>query len=97
MFDQDYFSLDINEVILEPQEIQTAIMHEDVQSISSEQSLICERQIAKAMWVIAQQLELAHDRIIADMGQEPLWSLKDLAIYCRDQIEAKGLKRPSKV
>jgi len=89
------FSVNLNEILLTSQEIHAAIMHEDIETIEEEQKLICERQIAKALWVLARNLEQANDDVIANVGKEPLWSLKDLAIYCRDQIEEKGLKRPS--
>tara|TARA_Y100000034_G_C6683973_1_gene300796 strand:- start:25 stop:330 length:306 start_codon:yes stop_codon:yes gene_type:complete len=98
VFEQnDYFDFDVKEILMTPTEIHAAIMHENIQTIEEEQKLLCERQLAKAMWVLSQKLEIAHDQIIADMGQEPLWSLKDLAIYCRDQIKAKGLKKPSNI
>jgi len=89
------FDVNLNEILLTSQEIHTAIMHEDIETIEEEQKLICEKQIAKALWVLARNLEQANDDVIANVGKEPLWSLKDLAIYCRDQIEEKGLKRPS--
>ena len=91
----DYFNVNLADLLMTPQEIHASIMHEDIETIEEEQKLICERQLAKAMWVLAQHLEQANDDVIANVGKEPLWSLKDLAIYCRDQIEKKGLKRPS--
>ena len=89
------FDVNLNEILLTSQEIHAAIMHENIETIEEEQKLICERQIAKALWVLARNLEQANDDVIANVGKEPLWSLKDLAIYCRDQMEQKGLKRPS--
>jgi len=89
------FDVNLDEILLTPQEIHAAIMHEDIETIAEEQILVCKLQIAKALWVLARNLEQAHDDVIANVGQEPLWSLKDLAIYCRDQIDEKGLKRPS--
>ena len=80
---------------MSPQEIHAAIMHENIETIVEEQKLVCKLQIAKALWVLAKNLEQANDDVIANVGKEPLWSLKDLAIYCRDQMEQKGLKRPS--
>ena len=91
----DHFQVDLADILMSSQEIHAAIMHENVETIEEEQKLICERQLAKALWVLSKHLEQANDNVIANVGQEPLWSLKDLAIYCRDQIEAKGLKRPS--
>ena len=91
----DSLNVTLRDILMTPQEIHAAILHEDIDTIEDEQKLICERQLAKALWVIAKNLELAHDEVIAKVGKEPLWSLKDLAIYCRDQIESKGLKRPS--
>ena len=91
----DQFKVDLDDILMTSQEIHAAIMHEDVETIEAEQKLICERQIAKALWVLAKNLEQANATVIANVGKEPLWSLKDLAIYCRDQIEEKGLKRPS--
>jgi hypothetical protein len=91
----DHFNVKLSEILMTPQEIHAAILHEDIDTIEDEQKLICERQLAKALWVMARNLELANDEAIAKVGKEPLWSLKDLAIYCRDQLESKGLKKPS--
>jgi len=91
----DSFNVELGDLLMTPQEIHAAIMHENIETIEEEQKLICEKQIAKAMWVLAKNLEQANDDVIANVGKEPLWSLKDLAIYCRDQIEKKGLTRPS--
>ena len=91
----DHFDIELRDILMTPQEIHASIMHENIEPIEEEQRLICERQLAKAMWVLAKHLEQANDDVIANVGKEPLWSLKDLAIYCRDQIEKKGLTRPS--
>ena len=91
----DHFDVELADLLMTPQEIHASIMHENVETIEEEQKLICEKQIAKAMWVLAKHLEQANDDVIANVGKEPLWSLKDLASYCRDQIEEKGLVRPS--
>ena len=91
----DNFNVELNDLLMTPQEIHAAIMHENIETIAEEQRLICKKQIAKALWILAKNLEQANDDVIANVGKEPLWSLKDLAIYCRDQIEKKGLIRPS--
>ena len=91
----DYFKLDIEEVLLTRQEIHTSLLNSEPETIDDEHQTICEKQLAKALWVIAAKLTEAHNAVIVDIGTEPLWSLKDLAIYCRDQYEQKGLERPS--
>jgi len=91
----DYFKLDIEEVLMTRQEIHTSLLNAEPETIDDEYQTICEKQLAKALWVIASKLDQAHNDVIANIGSEPLWSLKDLAIYCRDQYAEKGLERPS--
>ena len=91
---KDLFKLEIEEVLLTRQEIHTALLSREPETIEEEQITICEKQLAKALWVISNKLEQAHDDVIREVGSEALWSLKDLAIYCKEQYEAKGLERP---
>ena len=49
----DSFNVELGDLLMTPQEIHAAIMHENIETIEEEQKLICEKQIAKAMWVLA--------------------------------------------
>ena len=91
---KDFFKLELEEVLLTRQEIHTSLLNSEPETIEEEQITICQKELAKALWVIAHKLEQAHEDVINELGSEALWSLKDLAIYCKDQYEQKGLERP---
>ena len=66
---KDFFKLELEEVLLTRQEIHTSLLNSEPETIEEEQITICQKQLAKALWVIAHKLEQAHEDVIKVSSQ----------------------------
>ena len=78
---KDFFKLELEEVLLTRQEIHTSLLNSEPETIEEEQITICQKQLAKALWVIAHKLEQAHEDVINELGEENSLIIKDFIRY----------------
>lgn len=88
---EDIVQIDINELLLDRQEISNSLGKSNASTIDEEYYAILNSQLTKAFKVLSQKLIEANDRAIMELGSEPLWSLKDLGIQCREELQRRGL------
>jgi len=87
----DLIQIDIDELLLNKSEISNSLEKSNPSTIEEEYNAILNTQLTKAFKVLSQKLIEANDRAIMELGSEPLWSLKDLGIQCKEELERRGL------